>query len=72
MLVSTRRAQRTAAQQVEFVASVSHELRTPLAVIRSAGENLADGVVDSPEQVRRYGALVAEEEPQARRRWSSR
>jgi two-component system, OmpR family, sensor histidine kinase SenX3 len=61
VLVSTRRAQRLAAQQVEFVASVSHELRTPLTVIRSAGENLADGVVESPEQVRRYGALVAEE-----------
>jgi two-component system, OmpR family, sensor histidine kinase SenX3 len=61
VLVSTRRAQRLAAQQVEFVASVSHELRTPLAVIRSAGENLADGVVESPDQVRRYGSLVAEE-----------
>jgi signal transduction histidine kinase len=61
VLVSTRRAQRLAAQQVEFVASVSHELRTPLAVIRSAGENLADGVVETPEQVRRYGALVADE-----------
>jgi two-component system, OmpR family, sensor histidine kinase SenX3 len=61
VLVSTRRAQRLAAQQVEFVASVSHELRTPLTVIRSAGENLADGVVESPEQVRRYGALVADE-----------
>jgi two-component system, OmpR family, sensor histidine kinase SenX3 len=61
VLVSTRRAQRLAAQQVEFVASVSHELRTPLSVIRSAGENLADGVVESPDQVRRYGALVAEE-----------
>ena len=61
VLVSTRRARRLASQQVEFVASVSHELRTPLSVIRSAGENLADGVVDAPDQVRRYGALVAEE-----------
>lgn len=61
VLASTRRAQRLAAQQVEFVASVSHELRTPLAVIRSAGENLADGVVDEPGQIRRYGSLVAEE-----------
>ena len=30
---------------MEFVAAVSHELRTPLAVIRSAADNLADGVV---------------------------
>jgi signal transduction histidine kinase len=61
VLVSTRRARRLAAQQVEFVASVSHELRTPLAVIRSAGENLADGIVDERMQVRRYGSLIADE-----------
>jgi signal transduction histidine kinase len=40
---------------------VSHELRTPLAVIRSAGENLADGVVADSAQVKRYGALVETE-----------
>ncbi|MGH9311602.1 MAG: sensor histidine kinase [Vicinamibacterales bacterium] len=61
VLLSSRRAERLAAQQVEFVAGVSHELRTPLAVIRSAGDNLADGVVAEPAQVRRYGALVREE-----------
>jgi signal transduction histidine kinase len=59
--VSTRRAQRLARQQMEFVAGVSHELRTPLSVIRSAGENLSDGLIDEPGQVRRYGALVAAE-----------
>ena len=58
VLVSTRRAQRLAEMQMEFVAGVSHELRTPLAVIRSAAENLAEGVVSEPEQVRQYGALV--------------
>ncbi|RPJ70484.1 MAG: sensor histidine kinase [Acidobacteria bacterium] len=61
MVVATRRAQRLAAQQVEFVAGVTHELRTPLAVIRSAGENLADGIVESPEDVRQYGALITGE-----------
>ena len=61
MVVATRRAQRLAAQQVEFVAGVTHELRTPLAVIRSAGENLADGVVETPEDVREYGALITGE-----------
>src|SRR5262249_40839331 len=35
--------------------------RTPLAVIRSAGENLADGVVAESEQVRRYGSLIGTE-----------
>lgn len=58
ILVSTRRAQRLAKQQIEFVAGVSHELRTPLAVICSAGENLADGVVNKPEQIKRYGSLI--------------
>jgi signal transduction histidine kinase len=61
VLLSARRAERLAAQQVEFVAGVSHELRTPLAVIRSAGENLADGVVSDAGQVRRYGTLVRDE-----------
>jgi len=61
IVVSTRRAQRLAEQQMEFVAAVSHELRTPLAVIRSAGANLADGVIGEREQVKRYGALVESE-----------
>jgi signal transduction histidine kinase len=58
LIVSTRRSQELARQQLEFVAGVSHELRTPLAVIRSAGENLADGVVHQDEQVRKYGELI--------------
>jgi len=58
---SARKERLLAARQLEFVASVSHELRTPLAVIRSAGENLADGVVSEPAQVRRYGGLVRDE-----------
>ena len=61
VLAAAARQQRLARQQIEFVASVSHELRTPLAVICSAGENLADGVVAEPEQVKRYGALVGAE-----------
>jgi signal transduction histidine kinase len=44
--------------QMEFVASVSHELRTPLAVICSAADNLADGVVSRPDQLAKYGAIV--------------
>ena len=61
LVVSTRRAQELARQQMEFVAAVSHELRTPLAVIRSAGDNLADGVVDDHARIRRYGDLVRSE-----------
>jgi signal transduction histidine kinase len=58
LVVSTRRAQGLARQQMEFVAAVSHELRTPLAVIRSAADNLAEGVVRDEGQVRKYGELV--------------
>jgi signal transduction histidine kinase len=61
LILSTRRAQELARQQMEFVAAISHELRTPLAVIRSAGDNLADGVVHDPDQVRKYGDLVRNE-----------
>jgi signal transduction histidine kinase len=61
LFVSTRRAQRLALLQMDFVAGVSHELRTPLSVIRSAGENLADGLVSGSEQVRRYGGVIRDE-----------
>jgi signal transduction histidine kinase len=61
IVLSSRRAQKLATQQMEFVAGVSHELRTPLAVICSAAENLADGVIDNNEQIRRYGGLIRDE-----------
>jgi signal transduction histidine kinase len=44
--------------QMEFVASVSHELRTPLAVIRSAADNLADGLIRDKDAMRKYGAIL--------------
>lgn len=44
--------------QMEFVASVSHELRTPLAVISSAADNLADGLVAGKAALRKYGAIL--------------
>ena len=61
IVAATQRAQHLVHLQMEFVASVSHELRTPLAVIRSAGENLADGLVVGDGQVRRYGSLIRNE-----------
>ncbi|HWW62192.1 MAG TPA: HAMP domain-containing sensor histidine kinase [Thermoanaerobaculia bacterium] len=61
LIVTTRRAQTLARQQLDFVAGISHELNTPLAAIRSAAENLADGVVRDEEQLRRYGTLIARE-----------
>lgn len=58
MVISTRRAQRLAEQKIDFVTTVSHELRTPLAIIRSAGDNLADGIIHDPQQTRQYGAVI--------------
>jgi len=61
ILIVTRRARRLAQLQMEFASGVSHELRTPLTVIRSAAENLADGVVSGPDRVRDYGELIHKE-----------
>jgi signal transduction histidine kinase len=61
VIAASQRQRRLARQQMEFVASVSHELRTPLAVICSAGENLADGVVSDSAQVKTYGSLIETE-----------
>ena len=44
--------------QMEFVASVSHELRTPLAVLNSAADNIADGLIDGKAALRKYGAIL--------------
>ena len=61
IVVSARRADRLARQQLEFVAAVSHELRTPVSVIGAAAGNLADGVVDEPGRVKKYGATIQAE-----------
>jgi signal transduction histidine kinase len=57
----TRRAQRLAELQMEFVAGVSHELRTPLSVMRTAGHNLRGRVASDPTRVQRYGELIEQE-----------
>lgn len=59
--VSTHRAQTLAKQKVEFVTAMSHELRTPLAVIRSASENLSDGIVTNPKDIKEYGEMINHE-----------
>jgi signal transduction histidine kinase len=61
LVTSAQRQRRLARQQLEFVAGVTHELNTPLAAIRSAGQNLAAGIVTDPVQVRRYGDLIEKE-----------
>jgi signal transduction histidine kinase len=61
LTVTSRRAHRLARQQMEFVAGISHELRTPVAVIRSAGENLSQGVVGNVNRVKQYGQMIESE-----------
>lgn len=53
-----RRAERLAAEQMEFVATVSHELRSPLAILSAAGENLEDALPANAERLREYGRLI--------------
>lgn len=58
LLYSVRLARRVGREQVLFLAGLSHELKTPLAVIGSAGENLAEGLVSETEHVRDYGRAI--------------
>ncbi len=61
IIVATRRAQNLAKLQMDFVTGVSHELRTPLAVIGSAAENIADGIIDDKTKLKRYGAAIRDQ-----------
>jgi signal transduction histidine kinase len=62
----TRRAQRLAELQLEFVAGVSHELRTPLTIIHTAAHNLRGKLAHNPAQVERYGELIQKESARLR------
>ena len=57
----SQKAQELANRQMSFVTGVSHELRTPLSVIQSAADNLADGVINDPGRMQRYGQLIKKE-----------
>jgi signal transduction histidine kinase len=61
LLVTSMRARRLGRLQMDFVTAVSHELRTPLTIISSAADNLADGVVESGDQLKEYGAVIGSE-----------
>jgi two-component system sensor histidine kinase SenX3 len=56
-----RRAERLREQQLQFVAAISHELNTPVAALRSAGENLRDGIISERDKVTRYGESIVRE-----------
>jgi signal transduction histidine kinase len=61
LITYTRRAQRLADLQMDFVAGISHELSTPLTVIHTAAYNLRGKLAANPAQVERYGVLIQEE-----------
>ena len=48
LITYTRRAQRLADLQMDFVAGISHELRTPLTVIHTAAYNLRGKLAANP------------------------
>jgi signal transduction histidine kinase len=61
LLYLLRRAHRLREQQTEFVAAISHELNTPVTALRSAGENLKDGIITDPQKLARYGETIVRE-----------
>lgn len=61
VLLSIGRILRASQREKAFSSLISHELKTPLAAIRSLSENLADGLVASPERTREYGAQLLEQ-----------
>jgi len=58
IIVTSARARRLGQLQVDFVAGVSHELRTPLTGIVAAAQNIHDGLVESKDQLMRYGGAI--------------
>jgi signal transduction histidine kinase len=54
----TARSRRLSDMQFRFATGVSHDLRTPLTAIRGAAFNVAEGVVEEPAALRRYGKLI--------------
>ena len=58
IIFATRRAQKLAKLQLDFVASVSHELLTPLAAIYCTGQNFMDGLVQTKADSVAHGSII--------------
>jgi signal transduction histidine kinase len=58
IIFTSRRAQKLAKLQLDFVASISHELLTPLAAIYCTGQNVADGLVQTRADSITHGSII--------------
>ena len=58
ILFTSRRAQKLAQLQLDFVASVSHELLTPLAAIYCTGQNVTDGLLRTESDLMAHGSII--------------
>jgi len=59
--VAVRRKEELTERQREFIASVTHELKTPVAVIRSAADNLASGIIRDADKTAAYGVAIRDQ-----------
>jgi len=64
ILFASRRAQKLAKLQLDFVASVSHALLTPLAAIYCTGENVIDGLVQTKTEWIAHGSIITSQASQ--------
>jgi signal transduction histidine kinase len=58
IVFTSRRAQKLAKLQLDFVASISHELLTPLATIYCTGQNFMDGLVQTKTDSIAHGSII--------------
>jgi signal transduction histidine kinase len=58
ILIASRRAQKLAKLQLDFVASISHEFLTPLAAIYCTGQNAKDGLVQTKSDLIAHGSII--------------
>jgi signal transduction histidine kinase len=58
IIIASRRAQKLAKLQLDFVASISHELLTPLAAIYCTGQNVIDGLVETKTDSIAHGSII--------------
>lgn len=61
LMRTTQRARELADLHMQFVAGASHEFRTPVTAVCMIADNLADGMVETPEHARQYGRLLRQQ-----------